>query len=157
MPMRPIYFKSDLFSKPNDPSDREMSRLILLNLAHALARTDQLILRFNPDTPSLYDSGVKYHAEEDVEEWCDINVLLRQGWGDCEDLACWRIAELRREGRQADPLIKWQTDGKRIVYHMLVHLPDEGINEDPSRILGMGTEAARMPLSKFIKTLRLRG
>ena len=54
--------------------------------------------------PSVYRSGLHYETEKGTEVWPDIPSLL-QGtmgtgvypgqWGDCEDLACYRVAELR--------------------------------------------------------------
>jgi len=58
--------------------------------------------------------------------------------GQCEDLACWRAAELVvRHGIQARPDFTCDArgDGSRL-YHIVVRLPDGRI-EDPSRNLGM--------------------
>jgi hypothetical protein len=60
----------------------------------------------------------------------------------CEDLACWRTAELRELGNiKAKPFAKWRF-GKsgNYHYHALTLLPD-GRLEDPSLTLGMGREA----------------
>lgn len=56
----------------------------------------------------------------------------------CEDLACWRAAELRvRYGVLAEPTFIWKLRPKGgYLYHILVKLPDGRI-EDPSRTLGM--------------------
>jgi hypothetical protein len=56
----------------------------------------------------------------------------------CEDLACWRAAELRvRYGIQAEPTFIWKLrPNGGYLYHILVKLPDGRI-EDPSRTLGM--------------------
>jgi hypothetical protein len=54
--------------------------------------------------PPLYRSGLHYETEKGTEIWPDIPSLLMgtmgKGtypghWGDCEDLACYRVAELR--------------------------------------------------------------
>ncbi len=56
----------------------------------------------------------------------------------CEDLACWRAAELRvREGILAEPTFIWKLrPNGGYLYHILVRYPDGRI-EDPSRTLGM--------------------
>jgi hypothetical protein len=72
------------------------------------------------------DTGLFYLADSDVVVH------------NCEDLACWRVAELRtRFGIDARPTFTSQVrpDGSHL-YHILVRLPDGRI-EDPSRRLGM--------------------
>lgn len=56
----------------------------------------------------------------------------------CEDLACWRAAELRvRFGVQATPTFTYKVRANgSYLYHITVRLPDGRI-EDPSRRLGM--------------------
>jgi hypothetical protein len=56
----------------------------------------------------------------------------------CEDLACWRAAELRvRYGIKAVPTFIWKVrPAGGYLYHIQVKLPD-GRVEDPSRALGM--------------------
>lgn len=55
----------------------------------------------------------------------------------CEDLCCWRAAELQAEGIAAHPVFVWRKieDGSHL-YHIVVRYPDGRI-EDPSRRLGM--------------------
>ncbi len=89
----------------------------------------------------LYQSGVYYKAEPPgEEEWLDIPTLYKQGFGDCEDLACARVAELRDVGIAATPAIRHklvQTKrGPVTLVHVLCLWPD-GQVEDPSKILGM--------------------
>lgn len=87
--------------------------------------------------PALYESGVRYRREPAArrEEWCTIPECLRRGWGDCEDLACWRAAELCVTGQdsQARPVLLRTRNG----WHVAVQRGDGSI-EDPSRRLGMG-------------------
>lgn len=106
----------------------------------ALAITDVEILR-SREMPALYESGVRYSTESRrhaPEEWCDAAVVLRRGWGDCEDLAAWRVAELRLAGVAAVPLVTWQLRraGGRL-FHVRVRYPDGQHIEDPSARLGM--------------------
>jgi len=99
-------------------------------------------LEMYPQTPDLYNSGVRYHQlvmpNGDDDDWQDIPTIRRFGYGDCEDLACWRVAELIvKYGIKAEPLVVWKegADGSEL-YHILVGRPD-GIVEDPSKQLGM--------------------
>lgn len=91
---------------------------------------------------ALYDSGVYYKAEPPgYEDWLDIPTLYATGFGDCEDMACARTAELREEeGVPAAPCIKFKdfkVDGRLItLIHVLVLRPDDSL-EDPSKVLGM--------------------
>jgi hypothetical protein len=105
--------------------------------------------------PPLYESGVRYREEAPGhEDWLDAPEVLRQRFADCEDLAAWRCGELRADGIEAEPVIKWQwinreamiaqgyppdklpTRGVWLV-HCCVRYPDGSV-EDPSKILGMG-------------------
>lgn len=54
--------------------------------------------------PALYRAGLHYETEKGTEIWPDIPSLLsgtmgpglyKGPWGDCEDLACYRVAEYR--------------------------------------------------------------
>ncbi|MBK8255580.1 MAG: hypothetical protein IPK82_23320 [Polyangiaceae bacterium] len=93
--------------------------------------------------PRLYESGVRYEREPyPREEWTDAAETAARGFGDCEDLACWRVAELRVEGIDARPgfvrrrvltQMGWQT-----IYHIVVLYPTGQI-EDPSKHLGMNS------------------
>jgi hypothetical protein len=92
--------------------------------------------------PYLYDSGIRYRREprgrpvyEGREErWDTIPQVMEQGWGDCDDLAMWRVAELNvREGIAARAIFEEVGMGS---WHVLVEHPD-GTLEDPSEHLGM--------------------
>jgi hypothetical protein len=96
----------------------------------------------------LYKSSVIYVPEAKQERWQDIPHVLEAGEGDCEDLACWRIAELNHiAGIKARPFISWRRiSGKGLRYHALVLWPDGRI-EDPSLALGMkGHAVVRRPI-----------
>lgn len=112
----------------------------LLWLLEALVKCNRIWLDANPHAPLLYESGVRYEAEPRGEEdWCDIPHVLSQGWGDCEDLAAWRIAELRQRGIAAKGKLKWfkaPSRSQATLYHVQVVLPGNKL-EDPSRKLGM--------------------
>lgn len=94
--------------------------------------------------PPLYKSGIRFQRESaktcwapvagGCEDWLTALELLRQGKGDCEDLGCYRTAELRRAGERASAIpIRW-TGG----WHIVVRRAS-GVLEDPSVLLGMPT------------------
>ena len=130
-----ISFVTDLF---NGPQDREESHQVLNIVLNALVQMDMVHLRNHPQTPSLYQSGVRYVEEPPgMEDWRDIPTCLRERQADCEDLACWRAAELNvRQGIAAIPIFGFRNVNGNIVYHVRVQYPNGHI-EDPSRILGM--------------------
>lgn len=72
----------------------------------------------------------------------DIPRIIQNGGGDCDNVACWRAAEIRHHlGVAAQPYITWRKreDGGT-TYHVIVLWPD-GSSEDPSLLLGMGGPA----------------
>jgi hypothetical protein len=75
------------------------------------------------------------------ERFRDVGRIIENGRGDCDNVACWRVAELRQSGIKASPYITWKPrlDGG-VTYHVLVKWPD-GTHEDPSLLLGMGGPA----------------
>ncbi len=135
--MRAIVFKADLFSSEGD---RARSEAVLQILLSALVASNVDFLTRHPRTPSLYKSGVRYRREEGTEEWKAIPDILRDRFGDCEDLASWRVAELRRSGIDARPFLRYKKSGDFSLYHVLVRYAD-GRFEDPSKLLGMGGDA----------------
>lgn len=111
-------------------------------------------LRSHPDTPPIYRSGVWYEKEPPGQEqfltipWC----LIRRDKGlgcDCDDLAPWRVAELRVrlvEGR-ARCRVTTHDGGPGVrIYHVDVQrgrtLRGRPWVEDPSENLGMGQDPA---------------
>jgi hypothetical protein len=103
--------------------------------------------------PLLYKSGIYYKTKPPAVEWHDIPTLLREGFGDCKDLAAYRVAELKHYYNiDVKPCIKRKLieypmidkNGSRYyqpvwLIHVMVLWPDGRI-EDPSKILGMGGE-----------------
>jgi hypothetical protein len=118
--------------------------------------------------PPLYESGVRYRQEplgvmtfksvEDtpeakrfarqmsgrIEDFAGIPSTLHRKWGDCDDLAPWICAERREQGNKAKIKVKWRPfemhNGQKVrgaVFHIVVRLQD-GTEEDPSKVLGMG-------------------
>jgi hypothetical protein len=170
MSMQPIVMKIALF---RGDFDQARSQYGLLWLMEALVRINQSHIRqfrglakqgkVPAPYPMLYRSGAHYEPEAGTEEWLDIpNGLNTSGgtfpgpWMDCEDLACWRTAELREDLHKpikAKPFAKWRRkpDGA-YGYHALTLLPD-GRLEDPSLVLGMGNEPefARLRMAERYK------
>jgi hypothetical protein len=144
MAMPPITFHLEMFSG-KEPS-RKRSQKCLLWLMEALTKCNELWLVTHPNTPRLYRADVRYVPELRQENWQDIPNILKTKEGDCEDLACWRVAELRVIGRiRAKPFISWRKmPNDSLRYHALVKWPDGRI-EDPSLALGMRGEMLRRP------------
>lgn len=134
--LRPIDFRIDLF---RSEGDRVNSEKVMMALLAGLCLQNIFFLQGHPGAPSIYRAGVRYQKEPPgQEEWQDIPNMLRTGNGDCEDLACWRVAELRvRHGVKAKPRLTYKKAGAMFRYHVTVQYPD-GRVEDPSRKLGMG-------------------
>jgi hypothetical protein len=135
-----ITFCIDLFK---GDQEFELSHKVLMLLLHALCIIDMRYLLANPNTPPLYQCGVRYQTEpEGREDWQDIPTNIHRREADCEDLACHRAAELRVKGIKAWPRFTWKRrqDGS-FLYHIIVQIRDPRTNtftyEDPSKILGM--------------------
>lgn len=93
-------------------------------------------LRSHPNTPRLYESGVRYRREPPGrEEWEPIPIVLQKRHGDCEDLASWRAAELRVSGEDEGARVHVYQSAPT-TWHVVVKRGDGSI-EDPSRKLGM--------------------
>lgn len=108
---------------------------LLTAAAESLAAMNFVMLaRSHGNVPRLYESGVVYRREHGTEEWRTIDEVYEDGYGDCEDLAGIRAAELRYyEGEPARVLV---VETPRGSYHAVVLRADNSI-EDPSRILLM--------------------
>lgn len=103
--MRDVSFCTDAFSHPatKDHSERSLACL-LWALVFA---NEAFLLTTGRDTPTLYQSGVRYKAEEPrpgrtgcaggtgQERFFGVNQVRAEGEADCEDLCGWRVAEVR--------------------------------------------------------------
>lgn len=117
--------------------DRAYSQKAVLYLLEALVNINRLWLKMHPECPGIYESGVRYQREFDTEDWRDIPTIIKDGGGDCEDLAAYLCAWYReRKGIKCRPFIKWRKYDNFYLYHVLVQMPD-GRMEDPSARLGM--------------------
>lgn len=138
--MRPIILQVALFrDHAEDVEEHERSRLSMLYFMEALVAHDRLWLQAYPETPNIYESGVKYEYKDAIgaPAWQDIATTIGRGLGDCKDFACWRVAELReRHGVDCHPVIRWRKVGDTWRFHALVEFEDHS-TEDPSLLLGM--------------------
>jgi len=114
-----------------------MLALVIKPILEALVMVDQLFLR-KFHVPPLYQAGVRYQREPDdgIEEFASTPKVLVRGYGDCDDLAPWRVAELRNQGERAKIRVQWRKMPNGKLYHIVVRRGN-GTIEDPSRILGM--------------------
>jgi hypothetical protein len=139
--LRSVRLQLDLFASE---SARVDSEAVLRHLLEALTLADQIWIKAHPSTPGIYSSGVRYQREpEGIEDWQSIPAMLVSRFGDCEDLACWRTAELRQQGIAANPAFYFRRIGQTLLYHIVVRLPN-GQTEDPSAKLGMGGRAPEL-------------
>ena len=111
MAMPKIEFRTQMF---RGDWDQVWSQRRMLWMMEALVRVNQTHLQefeafkkrglVAHNYPSVYRAGLHYETEKGTEVWPDIPSLLQgtmgEGiypgtWGDCEDLACYRTAELR--------------------------------------------------------------
>lgn len=90
--------------------------------------------------PRLYESGARYRKEKE-DTWRHADDVLCSGWGDCEDLAAWRAAELRVSGEDPDARVYVYRSGPQRFHAVVAR--GNGRIEDPSIILGMRVSAAR--------------
>lgn len=109
------------------PTVRSMHELqLLLDCMTAFNRGWRSL---HPNVPPLYRSGVRYRREYPREDWRTLPVLIRKRFGDCEDLACARAAEL--PGARAIA----RSEGPGLFHIVVRHA--SGRIEDPSVRLGM--------------------
>jgi hypothetical protein len=101
----------------------------------ALCAYNVLWLQRHPETPNVYESGIRYGNQPlGVERFKPIPLLLRESFADCDQLAPWRAAEIRvREHVKALPEVKQFGPS---LFHVFVRYPG-GKAEDVSAHLGM--------------------
>lgn len=117
----------------------------LAQLLDCLTRWNvDLMTHYRGRVPPLYSAGVRYKRENyqgiHPEDWRDCLEVVRRGGGDCEDLACYRAAELRMQGEPARAMfVERETPAGGRLFHIVVQRRG-GRLEDPSRQLGMNAE-----------------
>lgn len=87
----------------------------------------------------LYSGAIRYEREPlRRENWQSAYTTATRGKGDCEDLAAYRVAELRAKGILAFPVVRQINPSLR---HVTVRYLDPRtkawVHEDPSKKLGM--------------------
>lgn len=125
-----------------------MLGLAIKPILEALVTADQLYIRTH-HVPPIYQSGIRYMEEPvnvakvsgetyRIEEFAAIPAVIERGWGDCDDVSPWRVAELREHGEPAKIRIQWKKNAEsgQKLYHIVVRRADGRI-EDPSLLLGM--------------------
>lgn len=91
------------------------------------------------DIPPLYSGKIRYKREPlRRENWQAARETAQRGYGDCEDLSAYRVAELRSQGITAFPIVVQVNPTLR---HVKVRYLDprsqQWVTEDPSERLGM--------------------
>lgn len=104
-----------------------------------LTRMNEWIYRQDPSLPEIHDAGVRYRREAG-EAWRHAGDVIRERWGDCEDLAGARAGWLRARGVDPRARVRVVRTGKRLT-HAIVERGD-GTREDPSADLGMRSPGA---------------
>lgn len=113
-----------------------------------LVRVNERLYRENPTIPSVYQSGARYRGRDPGEDWRNVVEIVRDRFGDCEDLAAARAGELRARGEQGARAEVIRT-GPQMTHARVVRA--DGTIEDPSRLLGMGKRDATRggPMSDY--------
>lgn len=115
---------------------RSVEELHRLLAAHVRDCVDDL---HRTPGPTIYRAGVRYRVEPPGEErWQLPSETRAVGYGDCEDLASYRTADLIFSGEDPGASV-WTYQSAPGVRHCIV-LRSNGTKEDPSRQLGMGSE-----------------
>lgn len=132
-------FRAEIAGFHDLPIDEQCAYVIAW--AKALCTTDYLWLKAmqkkGTPAPLLYQSGVIYQDQiRGHDEWLDIRACLERGFGACEDLAAWRVAELCLAGERAKLDVDTSSGAGLLLFHVVVRRGN-GVREDPSRLLGM--------------------
>lgn len=122
-------------------------QMVLTALGHAWAPELRRRWQEGRPLPPLYESGIKFRHEpagQTFEEWADPLTVLARGYGDCDDLIIYRLAELLAVGERATVQVMRELAEKgpgdpRAArgtgrYHVAVRRAD-GTEEDPSKVL----------------------
>lgn len=89
---------------------------------------------FMRSLPKLYGSGIRFQREPNHGKWEEFDlpwVVAARGWGDCDDLVIYRLAELLSQGKGGSIACKWFGTE----FHVQVRLQNGKI-EDPSIKMG---------------------
>lgn len=129
-------FNVILASFEGSMSNFEALRPIVASFNDSLALANLQWLKTHPETPSVYDSGIRYVEDKGQDDWCDIPEVIRRGYGDCDDINAWRLGELLFRGIECKAGVDVTRSENDVTYHTFVVYPD-GSTEDPAaRIAG---------------------
>lgn len=126
----------------------------LNDLVRALCSLNVRYLRAHPHTPTLRQAKLRYISQDvGCERLLTIPQILKQGGGDCDQLAPARAAELQVRGVDAWPEVIRISEH---LYHVFVRHPS-GRAEDISAHLGMKVPPKLAAAGKnILKTALLR-
>jgi len=131
----------------------KMRLAVLTTYFEAQTRVNVAYLAAFPQTPPLYKSGVRYRREGTPEQWKDIPTILRDGFDDCEGLACWLAAELRVNRRIEAARVHLvsqahdDADDGAVIHAIVVDGANPRRRWDPSKVLGMRPQPRRRKTS----------
>lgn len=92
------------------------------------------VFRTNPGKfPPLYSLGVRFAPEKGTENWQSPPELVRSRAGDCEDLVCYRFAELVSQGHPAAVECVFRRELTGLRQHVRLRRGNEV--EDPSLVV----------------------
>lgn len=124
------YVAAKIAIDSNKPSlDAALEGLVRMNQQQI-----RVAAREGRPVPSVYRAGVHWQRDHG-ETWDTIQIVRQRGYGDCEDLASWRAAELRERGIPAHAVVR-RSNTPGVAWHAVVQWPNGQI-EDPSAKLGM--------------------
>jgi hypothetical protein len=123
------------FNLPGDPE-------LLEAALEGLVQVNQILIERGDVPADPRDAGVRYQRESTgLEEWNDATLVLKNGWGDCEDLAAWEVARMRSEGDDG-AMLRIIEPGRPGRFHAVAETGD-GEMVDVCLELGMGRRSAR--------------
>ncbi len=110
---------------------------VICKMLDVLHEANEQWLAAGHRAPQLYASGIRYQEEQlGHDQWQDMPRTIQLGFGDCEDLASWRVSELRHVGERAEHTVEHRKSPSLVLYHIRVRRQNGAI-EDPSCRLGM--------------------
>jgi hypothetical protein len=142
----------ELTSFESTPAAKKMT--VICKMLDVLHTANVGWIKAGNRVPPIYQSGLRYKEEQlGKDEWQDIPRTLFLGDGDCEDLASYRVSELRAGGEAAEHTVEHRRSPTLVLYHIRVKRQNGDI-EDPSCALGMGGACANLvPAAKAAQQL----
>lgn len=109
---------------------------VIEGFLEGLVCANLVLIRSGVVPASPLDANVHYQREASgLEEWNIASVVVRLGWGDCEDLNGWEAAGLRFTGEDPGARAVLYRTGEHL-YHCVVERSDGRIH-DVCPALGM--------------------